>query len=60
MIGSSFFRSNKDKCPKCGTFGTMDGEDSDLDRVHQCPACSTRFNEYVILEEGPDVEFQNH
>ncbi len=59
MIGSSFFRSNKNKCPKCGTFGTVD-ESGELDRLHVCPSCSTRFNEYVVLKEGPDVEFQNH
>lgn len=59
MIGTSFFRANTDKCPKCGTFGEHEDAD-DLEHLHVCPACSTRFNEYVILEEGPDVEFQNH
>lgn len=61
MIGTSFFRANKEKCPKCGTFGVEESDkDTDVEDLSVCPTCSTRFNEYFILQEGREVEFNNH
>jgi uncharacterized CHY-type Zn-finger protein len=61
MIGTSFFRSNKQKCPKCGMFGEeVTDHDFDIETVNVCPGCRTQFNEYCILQEGRDVEFENH
>lgn len=58
MIGTSFFRSTEEKCPRCGTYGEpSDSHDAD---TTVCPTCDTQFNEYVILWEGNDIEFQNH
>lgn len=61
MIGTSFFRSNDQKCPRCGSFGVTDEDMDDMHvQTNVCPSCSTRFNKYVILQEGQDIEFQNH
>lgn len=54
VVGTSFYRPGKEKCPNCGQFGV---EEED----HQkCPSCETRFNEYMVLQEGRDVQFQNN
>ncbi len=63
MIGTSFFRSNEEKCPKCGMFGEEDEDaepDVPVETVNVCPGCSTWFNEYLILQDGQDVEFENN
>ncbi len=53
---TAFFRPSEEKCPNCGDFGrSADGAEH---RV--CPACNTRFNDYVVLHEGRDVPFQNN
>ncbi|MDY6776500.1 MAG: hypothetical protein SVQ76_00165 [Candidatus Nanohaloarchaea archaeon] len=54
MIGSSFYRSDEDKCPKCGDFGVE--EDDHM----KCPTCETEYNEYVVLQEGGQVQFRNN
>lgn len=51
---TAFFRPSTEKCPNCGDFGEM----SEEHRV--CPACDTRFNDYVVLQEGRNVPLQNN
>lgn len=53
-MGTSFYRAAKDKCPNCGDFGVQE------DEYRRCPACETCFNEYMVIEEGMDVGFQNN
>ncbi len=54
QIGSAFFRSDTDKCPTCGDFADQ------ADDHRECPACGTRFTEYVVLQEGEPGELQNN
>lgn len=54
MVGTAFYRPGKEKCPNCGDFG-IDEEDH-----RKCPACDTRFNEYMVLQEGRNVQFKNN
>jgi ssDNA-binding Zn-finger/Zn-ribbon topoisomerase 1 len=62
MIGSSFFRSNNDKCPQCGNFGVPTEDDgTELDvQANTCPTCDARWNKFVILQDGQDIEFKNN
>lgn len=58
MTGTAFFNPGDGKCPNCGDFAVEVEED---DREFQrCPGCETRFNEYVILQQGADHELQNN
>ncbi len=58
MVGTSFFKAGKGKCPKCGYFG--DENDKAEDNRKTCPKCDTVFNKYMILEPGSDVDFKNN
>lgn len=54
MVGTAFYRPGKKKCPNCGDFGVEE------DEHRRCPACETRFNEFMVLEEGAEASFQNN
>lgn len=56
MVGSSFFRTDDDKCPNCGSFGVNEEQEDGL----VCPSCDAVFNRYIILQQGDDVEFRNN
>lgn len=61
MLGTSFFRSSDEKCPNCGHFSDIADESvAEDNHTRVCPSCSTTFNKYLVLQEGRDVEFQNH
>ncbi len=54
MAGTSFYRTSEDKCPNCGDFGVEEEEH------RKCPTCETRFNEYMVLQEGGETAFRNN
>ncbi|MDY6774313.1 MAG: hypothetical protein SVS85_03875 [Candidatus Nanohaloarchaea archaeon] len=51
---TAFYRPGKDKCPNCGSFGVEEEDHK------KCPTCETRFNRYVVLEEGKQASFKNN
>lgn len=54
MIDTPYFRHKENKCPICGTM-ERSNEDEKI-----CQVCSTRFNNFMILEIGREKNFMNN
>ena len=59
MVGTAFFRSSEDKCPKCGAFGD-ETDEVDIGDGMVCPVCDTVFNKYMVLDEGKEHKMRNN
>lgn len=54
MIHNPFFNHKEDKCPVCGTFTDEKNEEI------ICKNCYTKFNKFMILEMGREVDMENN
>lgn len=54
FLHSIYYKPMHGKCPKCGRFADKADEND-----YKCGSCSTKFNRFLIVQNGDQVQLQN-